>query len=81
MSVKRIEELVDKIVSNLPDSLQKLPEDIQKSLKTHLSNTLNKMDIVTREEFDAQKAVLGRTRDKLDILETKIKELEENQAD
>lgn len=81
MSVKRIEELVDKIVSNLPDSLQKLPEDIQKSLKTHLSNTLNKMDIVTREEFDAQKAVLGRTRSKLEALETKIKALEESQAD
>jgi len=75
MSTRRTDELIDKILSNMPEALQHLPSDIKKSLKNHLDHTLNKMDIVTREEFDAQKAVLERTRQKLDALEVQLNQL------
>lgn len=75
MCAKRTEELIDKILNNMPEALQHLPNDIKNSLKSHLDHTLNKMDIVTREEFDAQKAVLERTRQKLEALETKLNDI------
>jgi len=51
-----------------------------------LQNGLDKLDLVTREEFDVQRKVLERTREKLDRLETELEELQrdtigENQQD
>lgn len=52
-----------------------LPQDFQRNLRALLQAGLNRMDVVTREEFDAQAAVLERTRAKLDQLETQLTEL------
>jgi len=45
-----------------------------------LSSALSKLDLVTREEFDAQTEVLHRTREMIEQLEKKVKALEENKA-
>ena len=50
--------------------------DVQKNLKAMLSQSLTKMDLVTREEFDIQTQVLTRTREKLAALEARLKALE-----
>ena len=47
-------------------------------LQTFLQSALRKCDLVTREEFDAQAAVLLRTREKLEALEKQIDALESN---
>ena len=57
----------------LPTSTQDLPE---KELRALLGRALNAMDLVSRSEFDAQQAVLLRTREKLESLEAQLKELE-----
>lgn len=51
--------------------------DIEKNVKAMLGAFFNKLDLVTREEFDVQAQVLARTRDKLKDLEARIAALEQ----
>lgn len=51
-------------------------KDIEKNVKAMLQAGLAKLDVVSREEFDTQAAVLARTREKLETLEAKVAELE-----
>ena len=73
---KKINEMVSEILDSLPPGLKNLPKDIQKNLHNAMTNVFAKMDLVTREEFDAQVKVLERTRQKLEQLETQITQLE-----
>lgn len=52
-----------------------VPQDIQRNLRALLQSGLAKMDVVTRDEFEAQAAVLERTRAKLDAMEKQLAEL------
>lgn len=59
------------------DTLGKLPkEEIQAQLHEVARNTLSKMDLVTREEFEVQAAMLAKYREKLTTLEARLSELE-----
>jgi BMFP domain-containing protein YqiC len=49
---------------------------VQQQLQSMLQQTLSRLDLVTREEFDAQQAVLLRTREKLEALEQQVAALE-----
>ena len=51
-------------------------EDLEKNFRAALQSGLGKLDLVTREEFDVQRAVLLRTREKLDLLERMLVEME-----
>jgi hypothetical protein len=62
------------VVSGLNQSSE-LPG--QQQIKSLLQSAMGKMDLVTREEFDAQAAVLGRTREKVEQLERLVSELEQ----
>lgn len=53
--------------------------DIEKNLRVLLQSAFNRLDLVTREEFDVQREVLARTRAKLEALEAKLAELEGRQ--
>ena len=55
---------------------QALGDEVQMQVRSALSSALQKMNLVTREEFDTQQAVLARSREKLDALELQISELE-----
>ena len=50
--------------------------DIEKNLRALMSSTFSRMDLVTREEFDLQQEVLRRTREKLERMEARVAELE-----
>jgi BMFP domain-containing protein YqiC len=50
--------------------------DVEKNLKSAMSGMLARLDVVTREEFDAQAQVLARTREKLAELEARLARLE-----
>ena len=73
-----LDEIVRKIGNALPDSARSLQQDIEKNIRATMSTMFEKMDLVTREELDVQKAVLARTRAKVDALEKKIAELEKD---
>ncbi|WP_050757992.1 accessory factor UbiK family protein [Bermanella marisrubri] len=53
-------------------------EQLKNNIQQLLARQLNKLDVVSRDEFDAQQAVLLRTREKLDALEKQVAEMEEN---
>jgi hypothetical protein len=54
--------------------------DLQRNLKALLRQQFAQLDLVTREEFDAQLRVLARTREKLVDLERRLAELEQSAA-
>jgi ubiquinone biosynthesis accessory factor UbiK len=51
-------------------------KDIEKNVRTMMNQGFQKMDLVTREEFDIQSRVLAKTREKLEALEAKVAEIE-----
>lgn len=51
-------------------------KDIEKNVRAMMSQGFQRMDLVTREEFDIQSRVLAKTREKLEALEAKVAELE-----
>jgi BMFP domain-containing protein YqiC len=77
MSDKSIEDLAKKLAESLPEGLRAVREDIETNFRAVLKSGLSRLDLVTREEFEVQEAVLARTREKLEELETRLAELEE----
>jgi BMFP domain-containing protein YqiC len=71
-----IESLAKRISALLPADVTPVKEDIESSIRNLLQGTLAKMQLVTREEFDVQSAVLQRTRDKLEQLEKQLEALQ-----
>ena len=70
-------QILDEISSKISRILADTPAgDVEKNLRALLSATFAKLDLVTREEFDVQRAVLVRTREKIQQLEAKVAELE-----
>ena len=57
---------------------QALGDEMQMQVRSAMAKALQKLDLVTREEFEIQQAVLGRSREKLDTLEAQISDLEES---
>ena len=76
MQIKDVNQWVQQILAALPPGLQQLPQNCQEHLRDAILSTLNKCDLVTREEFDAQAGVLLKTRAKLEQLEKRLQELE-----
>ena len=72
-----INKLTSDITSLLPDDIRQLQDDLESNIRTLLQDSLSKMNLVTREEFDVQTEVLQRTREKLDRLEKQLAELEQ----
>ena len=71
------QKLLDEIGGKIKDVLAQSPAgDIEKNLRAVLQSAFARLDLVTREEFDVQQAVLLRTREKLEALEKKVAELE-----
>ena len=72
----QIDDLAKKLAGLMPDSIQNLQADIEKNMRSGLESGLRKMNLVSREEFDIQSAVLLRTREKLEALEKIVSKLE-----
>jgi len=75
-NASQIDDIAKKIAEFMPASLQNLQSDLKKNVQGGLESSLRKMNLVTREEFEIQTAVLQRTREKLEALEKIVKQLE-----
>ena len=75
MSKDAIEELTKRISSLIPGNVKHMQDDLENNVRSLLQTALAKMNLVTREEFDVQSAVLQRTREKLEQLEKQIEQL------
>jgi len=80
LDAKKIEELADKFSQSIPPGAKAFQQDIENNFKRILQSLIGKMDLVTREEFDVQKKVLARTREKIEALEKIIGEMEKSQT-
>jgi BMFP domain-containing protein YqiC len=68
--IQDISDGIRKILSDSPVS------DVEDNINALLQGIFTKMELVNREEFDVQTAVLKRTREKLEALEEKLSAME-----
>ena len=80
MSDESIESLARKLTESMPEGLRSVREDLENNFRSVLRASLSKLDLVTREEFEVQEAVLARTREKLEALENRLEEFEKKDA-
>tara|TARA_Y100001936_G_scaffold135437_1_gene132281 strand:+ start:3379 stop:3618 length:240 start_codon:yes stop_codon:yes gene_type:complete len=73
VAAPKIGELIENISKLLPKDAEAVKDDFKDNLKILLNDYLKKINVVTREEFDTQSAVLLKTRKKLDEIEKKLK--------
>jgi BMFP domain-containing protein YqiC len=71
-----IDDLAQRLAGAVPESVSALRRDLEQNFKGVLQAQLSRLDLVTREEFDVQAAVLKRTRAKLAALEKRLAALE-----
>ncbi|HEC60407.1 MAG TPA: accessory factor UbiK family protein [Methylophaga sp.] len=76
IDTKKFEEVVQSFTNALPSGFTNIQADVEKNVRSAMSATFAKLDLVTREEFDIQTQVLHRTREKLDALAQRVAELE-----
>jgi BMFP domain-containing protein YqiC len=72
----RIDELARKLFERVPPAVRSVQEDLEKNFRAILRERLSKLDLVSRDEFDAQARVLERTRARLEALEARLNALE-----
>ena len=71
-----LDELAKRLADTVPESVRSLGRDLEGNFKAVLQAQLSKLDLVSRQEFDVQAAVLARTQTALTALEARLKELE-----
>ncbi len=76
-----LDDLAGRLAEAVPQNLKAIGEDLEHNFKSLLQSGLAKLDLVTRDEFDVQVAVLARTREKLEALEARLAELQEPPSD
>ena len=76
IDLSQIDELARRLSGLVPPALREGREEMQDNFKSALQAGLARLDLVTREEFDVQRAVLARTRTQLDELRALVEQLE-----
>lgn len=77
MNNDSIQDLAKKLAESLPSSVRAVRDELEQNFSAVLKSGLSRLDLVTREEFEVQEAVLARTRQKLEALEARLAEYEE----
>lgn len=73
---KILDEMAERLSKIIPQGVREVQQDVQNNIRAALNSTFEKLNLVTREEFDVQSEVLARTRAKLKALEEKVAALE-----
>ncbi len=77
---KLIDDLARRLAGSLPEGLRTLQDELEQNFRPVLQSALSRLDLVTREEFDVQTAVLEKARKQLDTLLARLEELESHLA-
>ncbi len=78
---KKLEQVAKQIHESMPQPVKDLGADVDQKVRQVIQGQLNKLDVISREEFEVQTQVLLRTRQKLNEMEQKIAELEKKLGD
>ena len=76
IDLSHLDDLARRLSALVPPGVREGREELQQNFKAVLQSGLGKLDLVTREEFEVQRAVLLRTREKLDALQRTVAEME-----
>ena len=76
MDTLRIDEIARRLMERVPPALRSVQTDLETNFRAILRERLSKLDLVSRDEFDAQSKVLERTRSRLEALEARLAALE-----
>lgn len=76
MNKESIDQLATKLAEAVPQGLKLVRDDLEDNFRSVLRSGLARLDLVTRDEFEVQRAVLARTREKLDTLESRLAQLD-----
>jgi len=76
MDTFRIDEIARRLLERVPPALRSMQADLEGNFRAVLRERLSKLDLVSRDEFDAQTRVLERTRAQLEALEARLAGLE-----
>lgn len=76
MNSESVDNIARKLAESLPGGLRSMRDDLEQNFRSVLRSSLSKLDLVTREEFEVQEAVLARTRAKLEEIEARLQEIE-----
>ena len=76
MANESINKLAKNLAETLPQGLRSVRDDLEKNFRSVLDTGLARLDLVTREQFEVQEAVLARTREKLEVLEARLAKME-----
>ncbi|TXI13421.1 MAG: accessory factor UbiK family protein [Polynucleobacter sp.] len=75
--MQKVQTIANDMQSKVEDAIRQSPaKDLEKNVRSLMTQGFQKMDLVTREEFDLQTQVLAKTRAKLEELEAKVSALE-----
>ena len=77
IDVGTIDELARRLAELVPQSVSEAKADLTGNFRDTLRAGLRKLDLVTRDEFDVQRCVLLRTREKVEALEARVAQLEQ----
>ncbi|OOG26405.1 hypothetical protein B1C78_04870 [Thioalkalivibrio denitrificans] len=72
-----LDELIRKLSELMPESVRHMQGDIERNLKAGLAGALQRMELVTREEYEVQAKLLARSRERLAELEARVAALED----
>jgi BMFP domain-containing protein YqiC len=72
----RLDDLSRRLADSVPESVRAFGREMEGNFKAVLQTQLSKLDLVSRQEFDVQAALLVRTQSTLSALEARLKELE-----
>ena len=76
MAFESIDQLARRLAESVPKGLRSVKDDLEKNFQSVLRSGLGKLDLVTREDFEVQEALLVRTRQKLEALEERLISIE-----
>ena len=76
INVHTIDNLAERLAALVPPGMKEAREDLARNFRSALQAGLRELDLVTREEFDVQRCVLLRTREKIEELEQQVANLE-----
>ena len=73
---RKLDDLARQIQSSLPPGLDEVREDVIRNIRAVIAAGIARMNLVEREEFDVQSAVLARSREKIELLDRRVRQLE-----
>jgi len=77
IDLRTLDDLIRKLSDSLPSGAVRMKDEVEEQFRLILLRSFDKMNLVTREQFDAQTAVLKRTREKLEQLQQQLTQLEQ----